>query len=103
MPVSRIPGGLTVKDATKMLDKEAPPGMAVRGQELEPEDFTQIKGVGPIGHNALVAAGYSVYEDMIDASSTELSVILKITEKKADALKASAKALIVELEEDATD
>jgi predicted flap endonuclease-1-like 5' DNA nuclease len=91
-----IPDDLTVNEAIELTQQKAPPGTAARGQELEPEDFTQIKGIGPKGHKALVASGYAVLDDLVTAAPGELALVLKVSEARAEVIQEAAQQFIEE-------
>lgn len=69
------------------------------GTELPPEDFSVLRGVGRAGHDKLVRAGFTVYDDVAEASSTELAAILGVDVKKAESIKRAAAKMIEELSE----
>lgn len=71
------------------------------GTEFEPEDFTDVKGVGPAYHKKLVDAGFTVYEDLSEANPVEVSGVLGCSTSKAEQIINAAIELVKELESNA--
>lgn len=60
----------------------------------EPDDFTQIKGIGPAGDKRLKDAGIAYFEDMADAPDSELAQVLGVSESQAKRYKTQARKAI---------
>lgn len=53
---------------------------------IEPDDFTKLKGVGPVGAAALVDAGFAFFADVASASVEEVAGVLNVGKKQAQAI-----------------
>lgn len=53
---------------------------------LEPDDFTQLAGIGPAYAEKLVNAGFAYYQDIADASPEEIALVLGASKTKAAAI-----------------
>jgi glycosyltransferase involved in cell wall biosynthesis/predicted flap endonuclease-1-like 5' DNA nuclease len=57
------------------------------GVSYKPDDFTQIKGVGPASAQKLVEAGITLFDDLADAPVEEISAILRVSRSRATTIK----------------
>lgn len=64
---------------------------------FEPDDFTELKGVGAAGAKKLVDAGFSYFYDVAEASAEELASILSISKSKAEKVQKEAAELESEI------
>lgn len=65
--------------------------ISTKRDEAEPDDLTQIKGVGPAYAKRIAAAGFVTFASLAEKSPAELANLLDIKEDKAAELVAQAK------------
>lgn len=80
-----------IPEAQRLAVKFEQREQAVKTVAIDPDDFTQLKGVGAAGAKALSDAGFAFYQDLVDASVAEVAMVLKVSSAKAGAVIEEAK------------
>lgn len=61
---------------------------------IEPDDFTELDGVGEAYAKKLINAGFAYFQDIADAPVDEIAMVLSSSKGKAATIAASAKSKV---------
>ncbi|MHA2163949.1 MAG: glycosyltransferase [Candidatus Thorarchaeota archaeon] len=87
VPVKKQAIAVSMDALPKDMPIEAALEVSGAGVDYKPDDFTQIKGIGPASAQKLVDAGITMFDDLADAPLDEISAILRVSKSRATAIR----------------